>query len=167
MSKRIKKISRKGEEQLAKDVGGRRHTGSGSQWHTKSDVSDLDFQYEDKFTENRWFKYTLSLASLQKIEKEARKVGKIPAFRFRFIHKGIPLGEFIVLRAKDCVFYPEMYPSKDGKKSMTLNLENLRTFYTTKIITLVLNFGSSSYVLFRYDDFLNTRAKILKGEEIL
>lgn len=162
MSKATKKISRKREQTIAKQTGGKRHTGSGSLWHKKSDASDSDFQYEDKYTEND--KYVVKVAELRKIEKEALKLGKLPVFRFGFMTKGRSV-DYAILREKDCVFNDEHYPILTGNKMMTLSAEELREYKSRskKSIINILVFEGGMYVLMPWEDFLEVKQKILNG----
>jgi hypothetical protein len=159
----IKKTATKRENQLAKDVGGRRHAASGALWFRKSDASDTDFQYEDKFTEKDY--YTLSITSLKKIESEAKKVNKLPVFRIGFIQHS-NTQDYVVLRKKDCNCD---IPSWEYhcNKSTKIYLEDLqRCQNTSNIEILMLSFGNDIYVVMMYRDFLLVKDRIIKGEEL-
>ena len=171
MSKLIKKISRKREEKIASDIGGRRHSGSGSQWYRKSDASNTTFQFEDKFTDKIFF--TLSLSKLKKIEVEALKVDKIPVFRFGFL--GQKDAEYIVMRFKDFQFIPngELINHSTAKietykrVSVRLYSDVIKTILVLSP-SLYLEFSENymHYLIIRYDVFLNLKDRIEKGEPI-
>ena len=76
MSINNKKISKKREHKIAKEMGGKAHIASGALWWKKGDASNDFFLIEDKFTTKD--KYTLNIKTLKKIEKEAMNCGKIP-----------------------------------------------------------------------------------------
>ena len=162
MSKEIKKKSRKREYEIAKQTGGKRHTGSGSLWWKKSDASDSHFQYEDKFTEKEYF--TISRAVLEKIEKEAQGEFKIPVLRFGFTEaKGVT--EFVVLRVKDCVTR-EPFPRIDSvKKSHRAWLELLQEFNDEALgnILVLLSLDKKQYLLLTWDTFLDVKDIIATG----
>ena len=164
MNKRvIKKVATKRERALSKDVGGRRHTGSGSLWYKKSDASDGDFQYEDKFTEKDY--YTVTITSLNKIEREARTVNKIPVFKFGLLNKH----DYVVLRDKDCIYdIKTLKRSLVGNKNMRLYFSNIHTISSISSykIFIGLLLESKAFVLMSYKDFLDVKDKIVKGEKI-
>lgn len=78
----------KTETAIAKRIGGRRVIGSGCIPSSKGDVSTDNFLTEVKKTSNK--AYFLSTRLLTKITREARAVGKKPAFIVVFDHT--PLG---------------------------------------------------------------------------
>ena len=163
MSKKIKRESRKRELEIAKQTGGKRHTGSGSLWWKKSDASDSHFQYEDKFTGKDYF--TLSRTVLDKIEKEARGELKIPVLRFGFINtKGVR--EFVVLRAEDCQCKEQPPHLNYGKKSHRMWLELLRIINketTARPVLLKISLNKKQYLLLTWEDFLDVKDIIVSG----
>jgi hypothetical protein len=166
MTKRIKKLSRKREEKIAQETGGRRHSGSGSQWYRKSDASDPDFQYEDKFTESD--KYSVSISDLHKIEKEAQGVRKLPVFRFGFLSKNAS-HDYAVLREKDCVYNDSLCHVYTSKKSITLEgleLKAMSSGLKASVFLLLVFENKEAFVVLRWDDFLDVKKKIMKGEKI-
>lgn len=163
--KQIKEQSIKREKTIAKETGGRRHTGSGSLWYNKSDASDPTFQYEDKFTGKT--SYRLYLSSLHKIEDEALFSGKIPVFRV-----GLQGGkvDFAILRKQDCVItsdiYNEMFTTGN---SVSLQLRDLELYYLKSgggIILSISFFNENFYIVMAWKDFLDVKDKIAKGEVI-
>ena len=161
MSKVIKRISRRREFTIAEQTGGSRHTGSGALWWKKSDASDIYFQYEDKFTNNEYF--SISIAILSKIEKEAISVNKIPVLRIGFITKNSTY-DFVVVRKKDCSpdYVSEIYEASD-KKSYRVRLSNLKDFYNriSGDILLHLFLEKKHYYIFTWDDFLRLKENIV------
>ena len=165
MSKETKKMSRKREQEIARQTGGKRHTGSGSLWWKKSDASDAHFQYEDKFTEAEYF--ILSRTILDKIEKEARGEFKIPVLRFGFVGaKGT--SEFVVLRAWDCIYKTQPPHLNSIKKSHRMRLEFLQEISTetNDTVKIVLTLDKKQYLLLTWDDFLDVKDIVIKGGTI-
>jgi len=76
MTARNKKISKKRETVMGKQIGGRPHIASGALWFQKGDFSNADIIIEDKFTHKDTF--SLNTTILSKIEKEGKKENKIP-----------------------------------------------------------------------------------------
>lgn len=76
---------RQQEEQIADDIGGQRHLGSGAFANKKSDVSNERYQIEAKQTQNA----SLSLKQewLIKISKEAMGKSKVPLMHLRFLNR--------------------------------------------------------------------------------
>lgn len=94
------------ETRVAADLGGRRQPGSGSQWHSKGDVSTPTYLVECKQTDKG--SYGLKLDTLRKIEREAAAAGKEPLFQVEFHGTGridqyvvISYGTFLSLTEKD------------------------------------------------------------------
>lgn len=95
-SKKVKRQSRKQEESVAQDIGGRAHPNSGALYYAKGDVSNDRILVECKQTKHA--SYSLSLVELTRIEAQAKQVGKLPAFFIRFI---LTEREYVVLRKED------------------------------------------------------------------
>ena len=77
--KNVKKKSKKQEEKIAKDIGGRTTPASGALWAFKGDVRNDKYLIEAKFTDSN--KYQLKCKTWYKIKREAindglRIVGK-------------------------------------------------------------------------------------------
>lgn len=79
---RKKKISKKREQEIAREFGTHPTFGSGATWHDKADVNTELFLIEDKYTNKDI--YTLNLRDLLALENAAKVMGKIPLFRFGF-----------------------------------------------------------------------------------
>lgn len=69
--------SRKQEERIAQEFGGRRVPGSGAFWHRKGDVAAGDYLLELKRTDAASFRITRLV--WEKIRKEALLSGRMPA----------------------------------------------------------------------------------------
>lgn len=68
--------SRKQEERLANEEGGRRQINSGRLWHSKGDVRLGDFLVEARTTDKE--SYRLTVEDLKKIERQAANTGGMP-----------------------------------------------------------------------------------------
>jgi len=156
-----KKISRKREQILAKDIGGRATPGSGNKWFEKSDAYNSIIRFEDKFTKKD--KYSIQLAELKKIEKEALLTNKIPILRFGFHH----LNQNYVVINTDHFFDTGIERDIKGidisSKSFTIDSKELNNLYLNSkcIILLVLNFiiENRIYFILRYETFLDNIEK--------
>lgn len=85
-AKRLRKKSKKLEDQLAADIGGRRNKGSGSLPYLKGDVRKRgQLRVEAKFTQNK--SYPVRLQDLRKIDSECSS-GEVPAFDITFVEPG-------------------------------------------------------------------------------
>lgn len=91
---------RRQEEQAAELVGGRRHSGSGSQVFRKSDASSRDYQVECKQTEKE--SISLKLSWLEKISREAEGMGKEPLLHIRFLEAEDYVGkDWVMIRSRE------------------------------------------------------------------
>ena len=161
--KRIKDKSIKREELIAKETGGRRHTGSGSLWYSKSDASDSTFQYEDKFTSK--LSYRLNLSSLYKVEEEAQLSGKIPVFKVGFPDSKVDVA---ILRKQDCVVTSDIHNSIfTTGVSVLLKASVMMSYYLSVGGGIILSISFSDkgeYIVMMWKDFLEVKDKIAKGE---
>jgi len=156
-----KKISRKREQALAKDTGGRTTPGSGNKWFEKSDAYNSIIRFEDKFTKKD--KYSIHLSELKKIEKEALLTNKIPVLRFGFHN----LNQNYVIINTDHFFDTGIEKGIKGvdisRKSFTVDSKELNNLYLNSkcIILLVLNFITENriYFILRYETFLENIEK--------
>ena len=87
-NKSVKEVSDASERQVAKELGGRRVTGSGCVDSLKGDVKTDDFLLEMKSTSSKSFILPKDIVS--KICREAREAGKKPGLIFKF--EKTPLG---------------------------------------------------------------------------
>jgi hypothetical protein len=152
-------ISKKREKKLAKDVNGKAHARSGGFWFKKSDASDIYYQYEDKFTHNLY--YSINIDILNKIEKEAKQVNKIPVLRFGFIKTQ---RDYVVMRIQDVFpLLPQDYFKNSPSfvnitgKSKRFDDESLYALYGSNVrmfITLNYEHFDKTYILMYYKDFL-------------
>ena len=86
------------EKRTMKKLGARLTPGSGSMDTAKSDDYDGDFQYENKATIHKSF--SVKLAILKKVKKEARDVGRVPILCVCFVNgSGISVddGDYVVM----------------------------------------------------------------------
>lgn len=104
------KHGQRAEKKTAKRFGVRPNAGSGSIEGFKGDITLPDFLVENKATEHK--SISLKHAWLEKISREARQVGKVPAVTIQFVDKRgdpiaygrwalIPEDEFSELSEKD------------------------------------------------------------------
>jgi hypothetical protein len=158
-----KKISTKREQDIAKDISGRRHVGSGNQWHHKGDDSNEFLLIEDKFVVSD--KYSINLNILNKLITQANKQAKIPVLRFGFLEKD-SMNNFACV--EDIYCYPittSEYIIAE-KRSKTVHYNDLyNTFILSqKLPTLIkLTFSSEnrSFYIIEWKDFLEFQEKVI------
>jgi len=159
--KRIKKISKKRENKIAADVGGKRHSLSGGLWWKKGDASDEHFLIEDKFTERDY--YSITQKVLNKIEKEAMSVSKLPVLRVGFL-KDRKSEDYVVLRFKDCVFHEGPPVELGSLKSYRFTAEHAKDLYVSgNTIMLIFMIDSLPYVVMGWDEFVECKGRIILG----
>jgi hypothetical protein len=164
--KQINKESKKREQAVAKEIGGKRHAGSGSVWWQKGDASNQDFLFEDKF--KLGFSYALSIGVLSKLEKQARNINKIPVLRFGFHNEKA----YAVLRAQDCMRSNKVEITTSFGKSHTFHAQDLERYFlyatcTYMHITFITEKEfDKSYNIMEWEYFLEVKDKIVKGEMI-
>ena len=91
----VKKKSKKQEEKIAKDIGGRTTPGSGALWFSKADVRNDKYLIEAKFTDSN--KYQLNYKTWYKIKCEAINDGlRIPVMQI-----DIQGSQYALLRVDD------------------------------------------------------------------
>lgn len=98
---RTQKRSKRQEEKIAEDLGGRRQAGSGSSWRAKGDVRAMGkLRVEAKFTQKP--SYLLKLDDWKKIREEAIKGGlETPVMQVEFVPPGSSPGmKFAVMDYK-------------------------------------------------------------------
>jgi hypothetical protein len=165
---KIIKFSRKRENDIADDTGGKRHARSGGLWWKKGDASTVDFLFEDKFTGKEY--YSVTALVLQKIEKEAMTIGKLPIFRIGFISR-YGNADYVILRFKDCNIDPIEYtkiPLEISKnKSIRLSSDRLRGLQITGD-KFVMRFWliEKEYIIMNWYFFVSIKHKIIVGEQL-
>jgi len=163
--RQIKRKSIKRELTIAIDTGGKRHMGSGSLWYKKSDASDSDFQYEDKFTNN--LDYRITLSDLKKIEREALLSGKLPVFKIGYLNTNF---EIVILRRQDCILNDTIYYKiNTNNKSILLKSDDLNSYYIqfNGGIFLIISFSNNTfYIIITWKYFLEIKDSIVQGEKI-
>ena len=93
--KNVKKKSKKQEEKIAKDIGGRTTPGSGALWFSKADVRNDKYLIEAKFTDSN--SYQLKYTTWDKIKREAINDGlRIPVMQI-----DIQGSQYALLRVDD------------------------------------------------------------------
>ena len=153
----IKKRSKKQEEKIAKDIGGRTTPGSGALWFSKADVRNDKYLIEAKFTDSN--KYQLKYTTWDKIKREAINDGlRIPVMQI-----DIQGSQYALLRVEDldalaqdngCVVLYEHTASK-SKNIVPYPLE---TFYLgsdaiDKIPCVIYRFTHDTLALITWNDF--------------
>ena len=93
--KNVKKKSKKQEEKIAKDIGGRTTPASGALWAFKGDVRNDKYLIEAKFTDSN--SYQLNYTTWDKIKREAINDGlRIPVMQI-----DIQGSQYALLRVDD------------------------------------------------------------------
>ena len=145
------KRSKKQEDKIAKDLGGKRQPGSGCRWGYRRDVINKQLLVEAKITEKS--KFSISGRDLLFLRKQAYLIGKIPVYAVSLCNRS----EIIVIPEQDVdPDFLEQTPKiefKTKKNSWTLTLNHLEIVDKNEIV--VFNIQSDRYVLLSYDDFLD------------
>lgn len=93
-----KKKSKKQEERIAKDIGGKTVVASGALWGAKADVRNDNYLVEAKYTDTNH--YTLNVKTWNKIAKEAIKDGlRVPVMCISIKNK-----DYAILTVDDFLF---------------------------------------------------------------
>ena len=90
------------EKQIARDVGGRRVAGSGSMPGNKGDVKEDEWLIEAKMTVSG--RYSLTLQTWRKIEREAAVKGKRPVIIVKIAGRSLAVidyHDFLALKGGD------------------------------------------------------------------
>ncbi len=95
-NKDFRKESKKQEERIASEIGGRAHSNSGATPFNKGDCSNSYITVECKQTRNASF--SITMRDLKKIEKEALNVGKLPIMFIEFMNFK---REYVLMRKED------------------------------------------------------------------
>ena len=152
----LRKISKKRETFIAKELGGRVTPGSGNLWFQKSDVYTDSFRIEDKFT----FKdnYRISYDILRKIEKEANQTKKIPLLHFGFFKTK---DNYIVVKTTDCNSVFEVQKYYTNKKSILFTQSELNSLYLKSkelaLLEIIFEEFDKSYYCFSWNAFKDNR----------
>jgi Holliday junction resolvase len=91
---------------LAKALGGKVQPGSGSVWYAKADVKSQRYAIECKYTDKQ--QYTLKLAEIDKLRREALFEGKQWALHLRLAGR-----ELVIMDAQMLIELEEQYHEKD------------------------------------------------------
>lgn len=142
-----KKISKKREASMGKQIGGRAHIASGALWFQKGDLSNDLVIIEDKFTHKDFFSITTTI--LYKIEKEGKKEGKIPfvtvGFHTQKFSVGIINEKYLLSPPAEGIVH---FVSKG--KSFKLDFTTLRNSYLTDASSYLLKItieGINYYII--------------------
>jgi hypothetical protein len=158
-----KKISKKREIEIGKQIGGRPHPGSGCFWHKKGDASNEYLLIEDKFVISN--KYSIQMSIIKKLTKEANQQDKLPILRFGF-HKEGSKKDYACVESCYCNDMISFAGHETNKKSLTLTNEYLYECYTTcenEIMCLTVSFliEDRKFYVFEWNEFLDNIDKIL------
>ena len=162
------KLSRKREQDSATDTSGKRHIRSGGLWWNKGDASNVDFLFEDKFTEKE--QYSVTGLVINKVEKEALSVNKLPILRIGFVSK-YGNSDYAIIRYKDCNIasteYTKIPFEISNKKSICLSSSRLRGLQISGD-KFVMRFWliDKEYIVVNWSMFLELKDKIMKGVEL-
>jgi hypothetical protein len=158
-----KKISTKRENEIAEDIGGRRHTGSGNKWHSKGDASNEFLLIEDKFVISD--KYSIQLNIINKLTRQAQKQSKIPVLRFGFVNMEF-LNNFACIETCYCnpLAVSESYST--NKKSNTFTYTELYTSFILMygqpvLLQLTFEKEDRNFFIIEWEDFLKFQQKII------
>lgn len=158
-----KKISQLREKDIGKQIGGRPHIASGALWFQKGDVSNEFLIIEDKFTMKD--SYSLSLETINKIDKEAKQENKIP-----IMSVGFQKHKFSVafVNTKYCRHeYNPPFIENTKNKSFLLDYHIIHERYLAcfdrYIPTIKVTFTSidKSYYLWEWDSFIENVSSII------
>ena len=155
--KNVKKKSKKQEEKIAKDIGGRTTPASGALWAFKGDVRNDKYLIEAKFTDSN--KYQLKHKTWFKIKREAINDGlRIPVMQIE-----IQGSQYALLRVEDldalaqdngCVVLYEHTASK-SKNIVPYPFEifYLGSDAIDKVPCITYQFIDDTLALITWDDF--------------
>jgi len=79
--RQLLKKSRKQERRTADTYRGSRNAGSGAGWVRKNDVRNLEFLFENKFTNNEK-SITIKASDLRELRENAIAIDRIPVLQF-------------------------------------------------------------------------------------
>ena len=155
--KNVKKKSKKQEEKIAKDIGGRTTPGSGALWFSKADVRNDKYLIEAKFTDSN--KYQLKCKTWYKIKREAINDGlRIPVMQIE-----IQGSQYALLRVEDldalaqdngCVVLYEHTASKSKNiVPYPFELFYLGADAIDKIPCVIYRFTHDTLALITWNDF--------------
>ena len=155
--KNVKKKSKKQEEKIAKDIGGRTTPGSGALWFAKADVRNDKYLIEAKFTDSN--KYQLKYTTWDKIKREAINDGlRIPVMQI-----DIQGSQYALLRVEDlealaqdngCVVLYEHTASKSKNiVPYPFELFYLGADAIDKIPCVIYRFTHDTLALITWNDF--------------
>jgi len=149
-----KQKSKKREQKIAKDIGGRNHLMSGAAWFKKGDASNEYFLVEDKFTDKS--KYSIKYSELIKINKEALQINKIPIFRFGFT---VNKKDYVIINVKHTLLEATKDVTRIDKKQLTVTPDELykKDIYLSlgDFIIMTLNFFDKDiFFVVNWENFL-------------
>ena len=157
--KNVKKKSKKQEEKIAKDIGGRTTPASGALWAFKGDVRNDKYLIEAKFTDSN--KYQLKYTTWDKIKREAINDG----LRISVMQIDIQGSQYALLRVEDLdalaqdkecnVLYTQEHIASKSKNIVPYPFE---IFYLgadaiDKIPCVIYRFTHDTLALITWDDF--------------
>ena len=160
--KNVKKKSKKQEEKIAKDIGGRTTPGSGALWFSKADVRNDKYLIEAKFTDSN--SYQLKYTTWDKIKREAINDGlRVPVMQI-----DIQGSQYALLRVDDlealaqdnrsAVLYVYEYTARKSKtiKPYTFEMFYLGADVTNKVPCVTYRFkceNCDTLALITWKDF--------------
>ena len=163
----VKERAQRRERSAAKEIGGRSVIGSGALWFDKGDIKTDTFLIEDKFTDADT--YTIQLATLKTIEKQASKVHKVPFLRFGFEKYGTNYMMFNINYYNEVLDPYEVtkYRIEVNKKSTIIPhefFERLELNATGFIICYIIfkeDNTETSFAVMTWGDFKNQQNKFI------
>ncbi|GEM_PF-5770127 len=161
-----KKISTKREKEIAKDISGQRHVGSGNVWFKRGDASNEFLLIEDKFVISD--RYSIKLDIIDKLTSQAHKQGKLPILRFGFSNRSI-FQNYACIESCYCNQEAEVgsimfYTS--SKKSKTIKYNDLYAALTTFqgdpiVLKLVFYEERRTFYIIEWQDFLKSQENLI------
>lgn len=155
--RQVKKRSKKQEERIAKEIGGKPVPGSGCFWSYKGDARNDKYLIEAKFTDNDT--YQLSYRTWDKIKREAINDG----LRIPLMHINIQGSQYALLRVEDldalaqdngCVVLYEHTASKSKNiVPYPFELFYLGADAIDKIPCVIYRFTHDTLALITWNDF--------------
>ena len=148
-----KKKSKKQEERIAKQIGGKTVIASGALWSCKADVRNDKYLVEAKYTDTNY--YTLSVRTWNKIAQEAIKDGlRVPGMCIDIKKKS-----YAVLRVDDFIF---LNRGKALEGMLHKKAKSVRLSYDMPFGYHEVHFGDIELSIIPWDYFLDIQNNIME-----
>ena len=148
-----KKKSKKQEERIAKQIGGKTVIASGALWSCKADVRNDKYLVEAKYTDTNY--YTLNVRTWNKIAQEAIKDGlRVPVMCIDIKKKS-----YAVLRVDDFIF---LNKGKALEGMLHKKAKSVRLSYGMPFGYHEVHFGDIELSIIPWDYFLDIQNNIME-----